>query len=174
MAQPPPPTPRPPEPGDRQDAAVNKADSVPVAEPLPGQMFGVATDSAGHRPSPVCTFPRGASSGGTAAGTTKASPPGSGTSRSQEIQFDPQGMITTHINELDVRQLLELISRRSGMNILVSPKVTGTITANFEKVTIQELLKLGPQAREPRQRRPKVDVHFIYSQGRAQRRGRDR
>ena len=37
-----------------------------------------------------------------------------------------------HVNELDVRQLLELLSRRSGMNILVSPRVSGTITANFK------------------------------------------
>ena len=67
-----------------------------------------------------------------------------------------------HTNELDVRQLLELISRRSGMNILVSPKVSGTITANFEKVTIQELLgsilKLADLVE-------KVEggIHFIYS-----------
>ena len=67
-----------------------------------------------------------------------------------------------HTNELDVRQLLELISRRSGMNILVSPKVSGTITANFEKVTIQELLgsvlKLADLVE-------KVEggMHFIYS-----------
>ncbi len=46
-----------------------------------------------------------------------------------------------HTNELDVRQLLELLSRRSGMNILVSPKVQGTITANFEGVTVEKVLE---------------------------------
>ena len=82
--------------------------------------------------------------------------------RAQEIQFDRDGLISMHTNELDVRQLLELISRRSGMNILVSPKVSGTITANFEKVTIQELLgsilKLADLVE-------KVEggIHFIYS-----------
>ena len=82
--------------------------------------------------------------------------------QSQEIQFDRNGLISLHTNELDVRQLLELLSRRSGMNILVSPKVSGTITANFEKVTIQELLssilKLADLVE-------KVEggIHFIYS-----------
>ena len=46
-----------------------------------------------------------------------------------------------HTNELDVRQLLELLSRRSGMNILVSPKVQGTVTANFEGVTVEKVLE---------------------------------
>ena len=43
----------------------------------------------------------------------------------QQIQFDRSGLVTMHVNELDVRQLLELLSRRSGLNILVSPKVSG-------------------------------------------------
>ncbi len=51
------------------------------------------------------------------------------TNRSSSIA---DGLVTMHVNELDVRQLLELLSRRSGVNILVSPKVAGTITANFE------------------------------------------
>ena len=58
--------------------------------------------------------------------------------------------------------MLELISRRSGMNILVSPKVSGTITANFEKVTIQELLgsilKLANLVEKT-----EGGIHFIYS-----------
>ena len=67
-----------------------------------------------------------------------------------------------HTNELEVRQLLELISRRSGLNILVSPKVSGTITANFEKVTIDELLnsvlKLANLVEKT-----EGGIHFIYS-----------
>ncbi len=54
-----------------------------------------------------------------------------------------------HTNELDVRQLLELISRRSGMNILVSPLVSGTITANFEGVTVEEVLQAIIKAGQP-------------------------
>jgi hypothetical protein len=59
----------------------------------------------------------------------------------QQIQFDRGGLVTMHVNELDVRQLLELLSRRSGLNILVSPKVSGTVTANFEGTTVQDVLK---------------------------------
>ena len=51
------------------------------------------------------------------------------------------GLVTLHTDELDVRRLLELISRRSGMNLAISPKVQGAITANFEKVTTQDLLR---------------------------------
>ena len=82
-----------------------------------------------HRPPSA-----GPSSGGTAAGSPEDLAPGGPPSKPQEIQFDPQGMITLHTDELDVRQLLELMSRQSGLNILVSPKVSGNITANFEKI----------------------------------------
>ena len=59
----------------------------------------------------------------------------------QEIQFDPNGLVTHfHVNEGDLRQILELLSRRTGMNILVSPKVTGTVTVNFEGVTVEKVL----------------------------------
>ncbi len=58
----------------------------------------------------------------------------------QQVQFDPAGKVTMHVKELDVRQLLELLSRRSGVNILISPKVTGTITANFEDASLDEVL----------------------------------
>jgi general secretion pathway protein D len=84
----------------------------------------------------------------------RAEPPGSGQASARpgaasektsndaarQIQIDRDGLITMHTNELDVRQLLELISRRSGLSILVSPKVSGNITANFERVTQEQLL----------------------------------
>ena len=81
---------------------------------------------------------------------------------SQEIQFDRDGLISMHTNELEVRQLLELISRRSGLNILVSPKVSGTITANFEKVTIHELLNSVLKLANLVQK-TEGGIHFIYS-----------
>ena len=57
----------------------------------------------------------------------------------QDIQFDPNGLVTHfHVNEGDLRQILELLSRRAGMNILVSPKVSGTVTVNFESVTVDK------------------------------------
>jgi type II secretory pathway component GspD/PulD (secretin) len=57
-----------------------------------------------------------------------------------DIQIDQDGLVTMHINELDLRKVLEFLSRRSGANILVSPRVSGTITANFEGVTLQKVI----------------------------------
>jgi type IV pilus secretin PilQ/predicted competence protein len=83
-------------------------------------------------------------------------------SSQQQIEFDRNGLITMHTNELDVRQLLELISRRSGMNILISPRVSGTITANFEGVTLQELfrsiLKLANLVEKT-----EGSIHYVYT-----------
>ena len=59
----------------------------------------------------------------------------------QQVQIDEGGLVTMHVNELEVRKLLEFLSRRSGSNILVSPKVSGTITANFEGVTVERVLE---------------------------------
>ena len=81
----------------------------------------------------------------------------------QDIQFDRDGLITMHTNELDVRQLLELISRRSGMNILVSPNVQGTITANFEKVTLDQLLQSVLTLANLVEKREGT-IHYIYTQ----------
>ncbi len=85
-----------------------------------------------------------------------------GSNAEQQIQFDSSGSVTMHTNELDVRQLLELLSRRSRMNILVSPKVTGTITANFEGVTVEQVLnsiiKLANLVDKH-----EGSIHYIYS-----------
>ena len=52
----------------------------------------------------------------------------------QDIQFDPNGLVTHfHVNEGDLRQILELLSRRARMNILVSPKVGGTVTRQLRR-----------------------------------------
>ncbi len=67
-----------------------------------------------------------------------------------------------HTNELDVRQLLELLSRRSRMNILVSPRVTGTITANFEGVTVEQVLNAIIKLANLVDRH-EGSIHYIYS-----------
>lgn len=80
-----------------------------------------------------------------------------------DVEFDQaDGLITLHTDELDVRRLLEVISRRAGLNLAISPKVQGTITANFEKVSIQELLRSVLKLADLVE---KVDgeIHFIYS-----------
>ena len=67
-----------------------------------------------------------------------------------------------HTNELDVRQLLELLSRRSGMNILVSPKVTGTITANFEGITVEKVLDAIIKLANLTDKQ-EGSIHYIYT-----------
>ena len=82
----------------------------------------------------------------------------------QQIQFDRNGMVTMHVNELDVRQLLELLSRRSGLNILVSPKVGGTITANFENTSVNQVLKSVIKLANLIEKREGT-IHYLYSKG---------
>ncbi len=82
----------------------------------------------------------------------------------QQIQFDRNGMVTMHVNELDVRQLLELLSRRSGLNILVSPRVSGNITANFENTSVEQVLKSVIKLANLVE---KTDgkIHYLYTKG---------
>ena len=72
--------------------------------------------------------------------------------------------MTMHVNELDVRQLLELLSRRSGMNILVSPKVSGTITANFENTSVEQVLKAVIKLANLVEK-TEGTIHYLYTKG---------
>jgi general secretion pathway protein D len=69
-----------------------------------------------------------------------------------------------HVNELDVRQLLELLSRRSGLNILVSPKVSGTITANFEGTTVEAVLNAVIKLANLTEK-TEGPIHYLYTKG---------
>ncbi len=51
------------------------------------------------------------------------------------------GRVTLHLNEVDIRQALELLSRQEKLNLLVSPNVSGTITVNFEGLTRDQALE---------------------------------
>ncbi len=82
----------------------------------------------------------------------------------QQLQFDRNGLVTMHVNELDVRQLLELLSRRSGLNILVSPKVSGTITANFENTSVEKVLKAVIKLANLIEK-TEGTIHFLYTRG---------
>ena len=62
------------------------------------------------------------------------------------------------------RQLLELLSRRSGLNILVSPKVGGTITANFEGTTVDAVLKAVIKLANLVEK-TEGPIHYLYTQG---------
>jgi len=48
--------------------------------------------------------------------------------------------VTLHLDEVDVRRALELLSRQGSLNILVSPGVSGYVTANLQGVSIDEAL----------------------------------
>jgi type IV pilus secretin PilQ/predicted competence protein len=72
-----------------------------------------------------------------------------------------------HVNELDIRQLLELLSRRSRMNILVSPKVTGVVTANFEGVTVDQVLRALIKLADLTEKQ-EGSIHYIYTKAELQ------
>ncbi len=151
--------PPPPVPAIGGNTASDAA-QIPSAAPLPNAAISPAApvspaSAPAQRPTSPAQEPRRPTE-------KAASNRGTGDVQAQDIQFDREGLISMHTNELDVRQLLELLSRRSGMNILVSPKVSGTITANFEKVTLQELLSSVLKLADLVE---KVEggIHFIYS-----------
>lgn len=48
--------------------------------------------------------------------------------------IEPGDKLTWHLNDVDVRQALEMLSRERGLNILLAPGVTGQVTANFEQM----------------------------------------
>ncbi len=50
--------------------------------------------------------------------------------------------ITLHVDDLDVRKALEMLSREAGVNILVSPGVSGKVTINLRNKTLYEILSV--------------------------------
>ncbi len=101
---------------------------------------------------------------GAGLGRQPARPAANAAAPEQQIQFDRNGLVTMHVNELDVRQLLELLSRRSGLNILVSPKVSGTITANFENTSVDQVLKAVIKLAGLIEKKEGT-IHFLYTKG---------
>ncbi len=144
-------TPPPPTPGLGGAASTGK-DPLPPALPLSpagGQGRGSSPTSA--RPGPDGGNKLDAKGGKADAAI-----------QPQEVRFEDNGLVTLHTNELDVRQLLELLSRRGGLNILISPKVSGTITANFEKIALEDLLKSVLKLADLVEK-TEGDIRFIYS-----------
>ena len=146
---------------------------APVARAGPGlELLPAPEPQAAAEPGPR-RRPGAARRGRSAAANPPAQPaPGTGASRlalpppdaEQQIQFDRNGLVTMHVNELDVRQLLELLSRRSGMNILVSPKVSGTITANFENTSVEQVLKSVIKLANLVEK-TEGTIHYLYTKG---------
>ena len=50
------------------------------------------------------------------------------------------GLVSLHMDNLDVRSALETISRQATMNLLISQGVQGTVTLNLDNVTIEQAL----------------------------------
>ena len=49
-------------------------------------------------------------------------------------------LVTLHLNEVNVRQALEMLSRSHGLSILVAPGVAGQVTANLEGLQVEQAL----------------------------------
>ena len=47
---------------------------------------------------------------------------------------------TVHLDEVDMRKVLEMLSRDHALNILVSPNVKGTVTADLSNLTVEQTL----------------------------------
>jgi type IV pilus secretin PilQ/predicted competence protein len=50
------------------------------------------------------------------------------------------GRTSLHLNDVDVRKVFEMLSREHAMNILVSPNVKGTVTADLSNLTLEQTL----------------------------------
>ena len=150
-------------------AAQSAGDASPSLEPLPSAITQAAAGqrqrSDGTRAPTLTTQPPPRTPSPQPAQPPQRAPnrPAAGDAE-QQIQFDPSGLVTMHVNELDVRQLLELLSRRSGLNILVSPKVGGTITANFEGTTVDAVLKAVIKLANLTEK-TEGPIHYLYTKG---------
>ncbi len=63
------------------------------------------------------------------------------------IKVGDDGKVVMHMDNVEIRKALELLSRLGSLNILVSPGTSGLITVNLEGVTLNQvldaILKLG-------------------------------
>ena len=78
------------------------------------------------------------------------------------VDVGTDGRITLHMDELDVRRALELISRQGGLNIMVSSGVQGRITANLEGATVDQALKAILRLGDLKARREEGLI-YVYS-----------
>ena len=151
------------EPSDRTDRVSSNAQEIPPSiVPLP--LLGAQPPQVPRRDQRPPNTPnppvRDAPSNQPA--QPRPAQPRAATDNLQQLQLDRDGLVTMHTNELDVRQLLELLSRRSGLNILVSPKVSGTVTANFEGVTLDRVLAAVLKLAHLVEKK-EGSIHYIYT-----------
>ena len=68
-------------------------------------------------------------------------PPGGGLTEPEPVPTpDPLEPITLHLGDVDVRKALEMLSAEGAVSILVSPGVTGRVTANLRGLSLEETL----------------------------------
>ncbi len=103
---------------------------IPAAEPLPRVVIPEATRSPSSR---LARLPQGAGA------VPRQGVAGSG-ELDRRIRVDDRGRLTLHMDDLDIRRALEILSRQGGLNIMIAPGVTGTVTANLEGVTVEDAL----------------------------------
>ncbi len=58
----------------------------------------------------------------------------------QRVEVTPQGRVRMHVRELDVATVLQMLSIQSQRNIVASPDVSGSVTANLYNVTFEEAI----------------------------------
>jgi type IV pilus assembly protein PilQ len=93
-------------------------------------------------PPPAATAPPEATGQPAAAGPSADDPnvrPGS-QARSETISDEGDGRLHVNAQNSDIRQVLELLSHESGLNIMASKGVTGTVTANLSGVSVETAL----------------------------------
>lgn len=111
------------------DAAQPTSPQPRSQEPAPSMGPSVKVEVV--EPPEVVPVPQGVSSQQQpgSPGPVKLLPPPSGA-----------GPITLHVDDLDVRKALEILSREAKVNILVSPGVAGKVTIDLRGMTLDEIL----------------------------------
>jgi len=56
-------------------------------------------------------------------------------------KLDDLNAITLHLDDVDVRKALELLSREGSLNMVVSPGVIGRVTAHFKGVSLDQVIE---------------------------------
>jgi general secretion pathway protein D len=80
----------------------------------------------------------------------------------RRLKVDSNGRISLHMDDLDIRRALELLSRQGRLSIMVAPAVTGRVTANLEGVTVEQALNAILKLTNLTARRD-GELVFVYS-----------
>jgi type IV pilus assembly protein PilQ len=83
------------------------------AQPIPGDIPGIATPPTAISPAPK--------------------PPGETT-----VKSEGDGLLSVNMTDANVREVLESLGRQGGMNVLVGKSVQGTISATLKRVSVTD------------------------------------